>query len=191
MANLEAYGHSWVAGEAATHESLGFVARVAQALGLTMINRGVGGSHGPDTAALVSVQPPGPADVYLVLTGLNDARRFGVTGGVVDAYTTALETIFEVLGRASPDALTITLEQPHLIDYSFHEPHNQGSNESIDVFNGRLREVAGRFPRVRVAEVADWDATTMLDDDTVHPNDAGHAALAAAVIGACTATPTR
>jgi lysophospholipase L1-like esterase len=187
MGNLIAYGHSWVSGEAASDPSLGFVEAAAQRLGLTPVNRGVGGSHGPDTAELVRREPVPEAELYLVLTGLNDARRHGLEDGALEAYVVALETIFDSLGRAAPAALTVTLGQPLLIDYSFHEPHNHGSNEALRIFNRRLQDVASRFPRVVVGTVEGWDPLTMLDDDTVHPNDLGHAALTEAVISAVVA----
>jgi len=43
-----------------------------------------------------------------------------------------------------------------------------------------LRRAAAEDPRVVLAEADDWDPHRMLADDTVHPNDAGHACLARA-----------
>jgi hypothetical protein len=40
--------------------------------------------------------------------------------------------------------------------------------------------VADRHRQAVLVHVDGWDPTTMLDDDTVHPNDLGHATLAAA-----------
>ena len=182
MNGLSAYGHSWVAGEAATSVSRGFVETAARMLGLTADNRGVGGSHGEDTAAVLSAQPVPPSSLFVVMTGLNDARRDGGSAAALARYASALQTIFDLLGRADPDSLIIAVAQPSLLDYSLHPPHDRGSNEILDAYNDELRDVAKRHFRVVIAEVDEWDPTTMLDADTVHPNDAGHAELARAVV---------
>lgn len=186
MGNLAAYGHSWVAGEAATHQSRGFVELAAREVGLEAINLGIGGSSSTDTAEQLSRRPRPTAEVLVVMTGLNDARRYGDSSDALDAYAAALMSIFGVL-CASPATRVIVVEQPRLLDYSLYPPHDRGSNEILDAYNGRLRAVVDRHPLVVLATVAGWDATTMLDDDTVHPNDAGHAALAAAVVVAAEA----
>jgi lysophospholipase L1-like esterase len=184
MGTLIAYGHSWVAGEAATSAARGFVETAARVLGLAADNRGVGGSHAPDTAGLVSGDPPPAADVYVVMTGLNDARSVGDSPDALARYAGALQTIFARLGRAAPGAPVIAIAQPPLLDYSLHPPHDRGSDEILLAYNEQLRTVAGRHPQVVVAEVSAWDPATMLDEDTVHPNDAGHAELARAVVEA-------
>jgi len=122
--------------------------------------------------------------VYVVLTGLNDARRHGRSSWALDSYTAALHTIFRALAAADPGALIICVEQPHLVDYSQHAPHDHGSDELIDAYNKRMRAVAGDHPRVLIAVATDWDPSTMLATDTVHPNDRGHLELARAVVRA-------
>ena len=118
------------------------------------------------------------------MTGLNDARRHGRSSRALDSYTAALHTIFQALAAAEPGALVTCLEQPHLVDYSQHAPHDHGSDAEIDAYNQRLRVVAGDHPRVLIAVATDWDPSTMLAADTVHPNDAGHLELARAVVRA-------
>ena len=122
--------------------------------------------------------------MYVVLTGLNDARRYGRSSRALYSYTAALRTIFRALATAEPGALIACLEQPYLADYSQYAPHDHGSDALIDAYNERMRAVAGDHPRVVIAVATDWDASTMLATDTVHPNDRGHLELARAVVRA-------
>src|SRR5688572_17460516 len=126
MGVLAAYGHSWVAGEAATDESHGFVELAARQLALDPINRGVGGSASPDTAAQLSRERPPTAEIFVVMTGLNDARRYGDSAEALDTYAVALKSIFDEFSRASPAARLLAVEQPHLLDYSLYPPHDRG-----------------------------------------------------------------
>ncbi|MFX1818583.1 SGNH/GDSL hydrolase family protein [Pseudarthrobacter sp. CC4] len=184
---LLAYGHSWVDGDGATSRSACLAARVARELGLELDNRGVGGSSSTGTAALVRQDPPRPARLYLVMTGLNDLRLGGDSASVLADYEASLRTVFDAFRLAAADALVVAFAQPHLLDFSLYAPHNLGSNGLVDTYNGVLRQVAADYPRVVVAEATDWDARTMLDPDTVHANDAGHECLARAAIRAATA----
>jgi hypothetical protein len=47
-----------------------------------------------------------------------------------------------------------------------------------------MARVADRHRRAVLVRVDRWDAKRMLDEDTVHPNDLGHAVIAAAVVDA-------
>src|SRR4029453_10962078 len=71
---LVAYGHSWVAGEAASRPERRLTPLAAARLGMTPVSVGVGGSSTTDTAGLVRREGAARADAYLILAGLNDAR---------------------------------------------------------------------------------------------------------------------
>ncbi|HEU4667746.1 MAG TPA: SGNH/GDSL hydrolase family protein [Arthrobacter sp.] len=187
MEQMVAYGHSWVDGDGALSPEACLAAQTAAALGLALDNRGVGGSSSTGTAALVQADPPPPARLYLLMTGLNDLRLGGDAASALEDYRAALRTILDACRRASPDALLVAIIQPHLLDFSLYAPHNLGSNALVDTYNGMLRQVAAEYPQVVVAEATDWDAATMLDADTVHANGAGHSCLARAVVSAATA----
>lgn len=184
---MVSYGHSWVDGDGASTRASCLAALVAAQLGLELDNRGVGGSSSTGTAALTLAAPPPPAVLYLVMTGLNDLRLGGDAPSSLDQYGNALRTILGTIRQSSPDALVAALAQPYLLDFSLYPPHNLGSNALVDTYNAALRKVCAEHRNVVVVEPADWDAASMLDPDTVHPNDAGHRCLARAAVGAVTA----
>ncbi|MCP3804105.1 SGNH/GDSL hydrolase family protein [Allokutzneria sp. A3M-2-11 16] len=175
MAEVAAYGHSYVAGDGASTEHHRFADLVAAELGCTARNHGVGGSLSTKTAALLRDSPPPPARVHIVMTGANDARLHGHDARGLDEYADALRTIFTVLGSD----LIVAVEQPYLADYSLHAPFDRGSDAAFDDYNRTLREVAAG---VIVCPVTEWDRETMIAPDTVHPNDLGHRAIADAVL---------
>lgn len=181
---LVAYGHSWVDGDGATAIHRRMVEQVAALLGLRADNRGVGGSASRHTAALVRAERPPPATAYLLMTGLNDLRLHGDDARAIDAYGAAARTVVEACLAAASDATTLVLEQPPLHDYSKHAPHDRGSTALVRSYNQRLHNEVGGQRGVVMVRVADWDPATMLDDDTVHPNDFGHATIAAAAAAA-------
>lgn len=187
MRRMVSYGHSWVDGDGASTGASRLAALVAAQLGLELDNRGVGGSSSTGTAALVQASPPPPARLYLLMTGLNDLRLGGDSARTLLEYAAALRSILDAFGRAAPDALVVAIAQPHLVDFSLHSPHNRGSNALVDTYNAALRDVAAAQPGVVVAEPDGWDAASMVDADTVHPNDAGHSCLARAATVAVTA----
>ncbi|MET1085544.1 MAG: SGNH/GDSL hydrolase family protein [Arthrobacter sp.] len=184
---MVSYGHSWVDGDGASTRASCLAALVASQLGLELDNRGVGGSSSTGTAALTLADPPPPAVLYLVMTGLNDLRLGGDAPLCLEQYGYALRTILGAIRQSSPEALVVALAQPYLLDFSLYAPHNLGSNALVDTYNRTLVEVAAEYPRVVLAEAADWDAGSMLDADTVHPNGAGHRCLARAAIRTATA----
>jgi lysophospholipase L1-like esterase len=183
MHGLSAYGHSWIEGDGATHPTRTMVSQAATLTGTVPHNCGAGGSLSTDTARLVTEIPPDQARIYLVMTGLNDVRLYGSAPDAGRRYGNALDSIFGAFRAAGHEAAIVAVEQPHLRDFSRFAPHNAGSNTLVDRSNAVLRQVAADW-NVQIASVTDWDPDTMLAEDTVHPNDRGHAALAEAVAGA-------
>jgi len=186
MGRMVSYGHSWIDGDGASSPSKTIAALAASQLGLKLDNRGVGGSSSTGTAALVATNPPPRAVVYLLMTGLNDLRLGGEAPSYLQAYRASLTATLGAFRAAAPEAVVVVVEQPHLVDFSQHAPHNLGSNDLVDVYNAELRRAAAAASAL-VAVAEDWDAGSMLDPDTVHANDAGHACLAGAVVAAVTA----
>lgn len=179
---LVAYGHSWIDGDGASGPERNLVSLAAARLGLAAVNRGVGGSRSGETAALVDADPPPPAArAVLLMTGLNDSRFSGTAEAALAAYAEALDVILTAVRHAAPLAAVVAVEQPHLVDYSLHSPYDNGSDAVLDAYNGVLRRIAATHHGVDVVRVLGWDPLTMLSEDTVHPNDLGHAEIAAAV----------
>lgn len=180
---LVGYGHSWVYGTGGSDG--GFVARAAHALGLPLDNRAESGTLSTETARLITADPPPPAQTYVIMTGFNDARRYGDVPAAREAYARSLITAFTAFETVAPKARVITLEQPLIEDYSGHAPFDHASDVIIDAYNELLREVAGRHPAVDVVTVSGWQPRTMIAADGVHPNDHGHRRLAEILVDAC------
>lgn len=179
---LVAYGHSWIDGDGASGPDRNLVSVAAARLGLIAVNRGVGGSRSVETALVVDAEPPPPATrAVLLMTGLNDGRFSGGAGDALAAYADAVDTVLTTVRRAAPTAAVAVVEQPHLVDYSRYHPYDNGSDAVLDAYNAALRRVAAAHPGTLLVRVPGWDPLTMLDDDTVHPNDLGHAEIATAV----------
>ncbi|SDL62699.1 SGNH/GDSL hydrolase family protein [Arthrobacter sp. ok362] len=187
MQLLSAYGHSWVDSTGAAEPQKFVAERVARKLGVTVKNCGVGGSLSTETAVLVTQGPVESSTVFLLMTGLNDARMFGPCQEPLRDYAQALDTIFRAFHQANSAGRVVVVQQPHLLDYSRFEPANKGSDAIVDAYNSVLVETAGKWVGVDVADVAGWDPHTMLDGDTVHPNHLGHEYLANAVLDVITA----
>ncbi len=179
---LLAYGHSWVDGDGASARQRAFAALAARQLGLTLSNRAIGGSASGATAATVTSDPPPTAAVYLLMTGLNDARLHGRSAAAVRAYDSAIRQIVTLFRAASPVALVLAIEQPHLVDYSGYAPYNHGSDAAVDDYNEALQHAIAQEQRTRCVPVPLWDPGAMLAGDGVHPNDNGHAHLAEQVV---------
>ena len=179
-----AYGHSWAFGTGAAHPNRGFASLTATALGLALDNRAVSGSLSTETALLVTSSLPPSAGLLVIMTGLNDVRLNGRSALERGVYADVLATIFEVLRDASPGALVLAVEQPHIRDYAGYAPFHRGSGAVIDAYNATLRQVA-RQHSAGVVGVPGWSVDAMISDDGVHPNDIGHHHLAQAVVRAC------
>lgn len=181
MPILTAYGHSWVHGLGATAPRRRLVDLVACSLGLHADNRGVSGTSSRQTADLVRLSPPPPSPAFLLMTGLNDGRLHGASPGAMDGYRSALDAILRAVFTSSRDAVVAVVEQPHLLDYSGYPPHDRSSDRIVDRGNEVLRDTVARHDRAVAVRVLGWDEHSMLDSDTVHPNDSGHSAVARAV----------
>lgn len=178
---IAAYGHSWVAGDSASCPERSFVNVAATILDMTPLNVGVGGSSSNQTAGLVRQAGVLEAETYLFLVGLNDSRMHGKEPDSLDDYTWALRSLLDACTRAAPRSLVLLVEQPPLVEYSLYPPHNRGSTAAINAYNERMRQVATRYPAAAVVRVTGWDASSMLAEDTVHPNDLGHKTIGVAV----------
>ncbi|MEP6650805.1 MAG: SGNH/GDSL hydrolase family protein, partial [Lapillicoccus sp.] len=102
---LVLYGHSWVAGEAATRPERRLSDLAGARLGMTPVNAGVGGSSAIETVALVRRHGVVRGEAYLILAGLNDAGLHGTDPAALEAYSSALDTVVTACEAAAPDAV--------------------------------------------------------------------------------------
>ena len=137
-----------------------------------------------ETARQVASSAPPPASVFVLMTGLNDARLNGGSSLARAAYAEALGVVFRAFREASPEALVLALEQPYIGDYAGYAPFHRASDGVIDAYNATLRRAASRCGFARVAAIEGWQVDTMIATDGVHPSDAGHRHLARAVVEA-------
>lgn len=88
---------------------------------------------------------------------------------------------------ANRPAPIVLMKEPYLEDYSLSTAFPNGSDEAIDYFNELVDVMAGEFPNVLTADpntAGYWDKTTHILPDGVHPNAAGHQALADTLVDA-------
>ena len=82
----------------------------------------------------------------------------------------------------------LLMKEPYLEDYSRSTMFPNGSDEALEYFNDLLDTMADEFPNVLVADPntgGHWDKTAhILESDGVHPNAAGHQALADTMLDA-------
>lgn len=171
-------------GTGSSRRDRGFSPLTARVLRLRHDNRAESGSLSTETARLVASSPPPPASLFVLMTGLNDARLNGHSPAASEAYSDALALLLRAFRQASPAAPVLALEQPYIGDYSVYEPFHRASDAVIDAYNATLRLAASRHSSTQVVAIEGWEVDTMVSDDGVHPNDAGHSHLAQAVVRA-------
>jgi lysophospholipase L1-like esterase len=181
---LCAYGHSWALGTGASRPEQGFCALMACLLGLRCDNRAESGSLSTETARRVAVNPPPEASLFVLMIGLNDARRYGRTRAARAAYAEALSQVLGAFFRASTAAAVLALEQPYIRDYSGYDPFHRASDTVVDAYNATLRQAVSPHPSAGVVAIEGWAVDAMIGPDGVHPNDAGHRHLARAAVRA-------
>ncbi len=160
-----------------------FVTALHPQLGLTWVNKGIGGDtvrHLADRwqQDVLDEQP----DVLTVMIGINDVwRRFGdrpLEAVPADEYQSTLVTLLRAV-RDSGDA-DLYVASPYMIEGNTGDP----MRAAMDIYGGLAREVAteveatfidiqAAFDRVLAhSEACDWA------DDRIHPNQPGHAVIA-------------
>lgn len=160
-----------------------FVTALHPELGLTWVNKGIGGDtvrHLADrwVADVLDEQP----DVLTVMIGINDVwRRFGdrpLEAVPADEYQSTLVTLLRSVKDTRETALYVG--SPYMIEPDRNDP----MRAAIDIYVGLAREVAeevgavfidvqAAFDRVlEHSESADWA------HDRIHPNQPGHAVIA-------------
>jgi lysophospholipase L1-like esterase len=171
---LYVYGHSFAAG----HGIEPWPEVVARALGLPLVNLGKAGDLLHQTVRLAKphASRPNNDDVVLVEAGLNDVRCHGADPRWRAACERRVDRIRTRL--AAYGATVHVLADPPLLDWtSPGTGAGRGSDEAWAEYHAALMARPGTIDLT-----PGWDRRTMISPDRVHPNEAGVAALAAAVL---------
>lgn len=68
-----------------------------------------------------------------------------------------------------------------------YDPFINGSDTVLANYNQLVAGIARRFDNTSIAKVSNWDSATMVAPDNIHPNNAGHRAIADAIIASARA----
>lgn len=103
-------------------------------------------------------------------------------------------TVDVMLPQSADAPRVVLMKEPYLLDYSRSTMFPNGSDAALDAFNAIIDTMAAEFPNVIVADpnkAGYWDKTIHIGSDGVHPNQAGHDALARTVVDAVLAAAVR
>ena len=171
---LVVYGHSMPEGGGASEPSRSYAVLTAEALGVELVNRAVGGSGAANaTKTMQAARPAGPNDAVVLHTGMNDIFRRGDA-----AVGRGRQAILSFLaGTADAGRRVIVLEcQPGSWKYT---PKGRNLQTAYDAWNDMLREEAAGSQDVRVLDTcAAWNPRRFTSLEKYHPNDEGHARMA-------------
>jgi lysophospholipase L1-like esterase len=172
---LICFGDSITVGAYSSTPDRAYVAIVARAMGYTLDNRAIGATTIADQVRLeilsADIRPP---DIALFLTGYNDMRH---ATPLADYQASLAQAVAHLTANSATlflgDCLRDTEE-----GYALFPPFDQGSDAAVTRFNA----VIHAQPGVRqVGASAAFDPRNTIAD-LVHPNDAGHAQIAAAFL---------
>ena len=140
-------------------------------------------NNGRDTYAARALA--GNPSVVLILYGLNDLRLNDV-GFTVANFQNDLGEVVDGLIAGGVLASNIIIGSPsHMTRYTDYSPWNGGSAALHSQYRDACAAVAAA-KSTRYIDVYQWmldnGGDTLVDADGVHPNDAGHAAIAAAFL---------
>ncbi len=158
-------------------------------LGLTFVNKGIGGDTTRDLAArwdedVIAEQP----DWLSVKIGINDVwRAFGPNAHEAVPLPEYERTLRDLLERTSRETnARLILMEPYVIEPDRTQP----MRSRMDLYGAAVRQLAAEFCATLVPTQAAFDAVlrhTRPEDwapDQVHPNEPGHAVIALAFLRA-------
>ena len=110
----------------------------------------------------MAANPPPAASLFVLMTGLNDARRYGRHRAARTAYADAVSQVLGAFSRAGPAAAVLALEQPYIRDYSGYDPFHRASDAVVDAYNATLRQAVSPHPSARVVAIKGWAVDAMV-----------------------------
>lgn len=173
---LVAFGDSITYGLGASAPDRAYIAQVAAAWGLPLANCAVSGSHLAEIAACAAATPLTPADTVVALVGYNDMRA----GTPLATFRAQLDGMLaDVCGRAGRVRIGNCLR---MTQAGYHEAHGSaGSDAAVYACNQQIAAACAAAGAQLVDACGRYDPAHVTAD-LVHPNDAGHAQIAAAFV---------
>ncbi|HEY0003020.1 MAG TPA: SGNH/GDSL hydrolase family protein [Actinoplanes sp.] len=166
-----------------------FVTASHPELGLTWVNKGIGGDTVRNLAARWEADAIGTEPDWLsVMIGINDIwRAFGdrpAEAVPIDEYTTTLRSLLRT--AVDRTGCRLIVAEPYIIEPDRTDPQR----EQTDRYCLVAREIAAEFDALNVRTQDAFDevlrSTKPADwaDDRIHPNRPGHAVIAQAFLRA-------
>ncbi|SDJ01137.1 Lysophospholipase L1 [Frankineae bacterium MT45] len=192
---LVAFGHSYVVGVGASSLSRSWPVIAAAGACRALVNYAHSGDRVAQTEAIVDQQAPTllPSDVVAIQIGINDVRSTGPDPVAVADYQARLGSILRTLKGhrvllVEADPLPVT---PTMAAWA------NGSPATLASYNKAMEAAAAQADTSPAAQVtlvrapASWNPAADIAADQLHPNDAGHALIAASVDHALNAAGIR
>jgi lysophospholipase L1-like esterase len=175
ITRLLVYGHSMPLGGGATDPSLAYPVLAAEQLGLRLVNRAVGASGAANaTKTMEAARPARSRDAVVLHTGMNDVFRRG--DAAVGRGRQAVRSF--LAGTEGAGLRVIVTEcQPGAWEYT---PKGLNLQPAYEAWNAMLREEAAASGNVGVLDTCEtWNTGRFTEVERFHPNDVGHARMAA------------
>ncbi|MBE1606529.1 DUF7402 domain-containing protein [Actinopolymorpha pittospori] len=184
---LFTFGHSYVAGLGASKPDRAWPSIVAARTCRPLVNKARSSDLSAETENqfLMTVNSFRRGDVVVIETGINDVRLFGPDADLANRYAQHLTEMLSYLrstqrGREIPVVFVV---DPGISasTWSKYPPYDKGSQEVADDYAEKLKDVAADMSDISVVDVRSTWSEEHIAADGVHPNDTGHATIAAAV----------
>lgn len=176
---LVAFGHSYVEG----HGEDPWPELAADVLDRRLENEGRGGTECVQIAEKVEDYSPRSTDVVTIEAALNDVRRHGSAG--VAQYRACLARMLRHLnGSQTRPARVILISDPPITGWGLHAPYDRGSDDALGEYRAATREAATAAGVGFVDAAQDWDTSSHIAEDQIHPTDTGAAIIAERVAAA-------
>jgi lysophospholipase L1-like esterase len=199
--SLATFGDSITAGESASTPERRWSNLLAERLGASILrNRGIGGSVMQNSLMADGAPKPGNgrsryaedllgperADVLAILYGFNDARQVGSSAFTPETFVQSYREVLAGLFAAGFRPADICLgSPPHIPDAGFAVGSSGFAGQTRERFQAyvglvrSIAEEAGTFYAPVNERMGREGGDALISDDHVHPNDAGHARIAA------------
>ena len=179
---LVAFGHSFVYGREPDPDLEPWPSRAGTALGLPVLNQGVGGAESVDVLEVVRRYTPDPSDTIIVECILNDALRHGRAG--LDVWRQSVDAILRHLVPGVPAARVLLVLDPPPQGSEQTTTEGETFLRTLRRYADAGREVAAKHGVRTVDLRVGWDSERDISEDGLHPNDAGTQRIADVVVRA-------